>query len=447
MEERSLLELANKLREERGLVAYVDLNENSVKVLNADSTTEFTSIKSEEEVSDDSIFSRGRTGSDLIDPAVLGFSTKTFSDGDQELSEIVMLMFCDDISKDCLMGGVYVKDNSIRLFSEEAVTKAEVQIIISKIVEEEKQKVQNQKHDLTMLHLANDLRREYGMIAYSLDQGDKHCVVVKLVDRKKDVELIQEKPKGRELERYLLHQKGSVSALDHMDVYGAFFDNCFPDAKISEYNLLLFCDRVSNYLQIGEIYLDKKVIYVLGKPFSNKNELLTALPAIVKEELVKEQRSALQELAELAYNYDYVQDGRAVILDGVAYVADTSSTLLYKHGSYYLEGYLANGKVVWSRVDKNRFRPINVETDGPKEKEVVRQIHLLETLYYSDLYIVYRSIVKGEEKIVIRSPYPVAILEDGEFAYYFETKPDAEVAKKESMLSKLMPKWRGKELE
>lgn len=245
--------------------------------------------------------------------------------------------------------------------------------------------------------------------------------------KENDVVRIDEIPTDSTVHLYLTKQKGSLSALQHLDAFEQLLNKPFETGEVTEYGLLEFCDQLSNYLNLGEIYLEDKFICVLGKKFDNKDELLIELPRLVREAVEQETLGMLYTLAEMAGEFEYAQNGKAVILDGVAYVADSMSTLAKKDSNYYIEGYMKNGKVHWSSIDKSRFRPVEAEAEGNGKKDGVTEIFLLETLYHSDLYIVYRSVLEKEKNKVVRSPYPVAILEDGEYAFYFETKEGSEL--------------------
>lgn len=429
-----LIKLANDLRKDYGAVAYFSINkeevDGSVNILTNLEANTLISVTSKEEIPKDIVYAQGQESVSLLTEVIQDISKESSESTSENVNNVVLLVFVDEFTRATNIGGVYVQDNVIHAFNSEMKTINEFKLLLNTKIEEEKSLHKYDRIDIEQLRLANNLRKDYSMVVYNIYNPETGITstVAASAGEKGELKVIDKVPSKEELSTFLTEQKGDSSLASNLDIYEQHFHSLFEDGIVDEIRLLLLCGYISSYIKLGDIYLEGNTIKALGIPYLDYRTLLSELPALVSMESRKKLRKGLEELASLALQYEFIQNDKAVVLDGVAYIAESNAAMLGKPTRYYIEGYLNNGKVIWTYVDQTKFKKIEVETDAFKEKDKVKEILLLETLFYSSLYTVYRSVLKDELVKVIQSPYPVAILEDGVYAFYFETKEDNEEA-------------------
>lgn len=395
--------LANKVRRDYNIVAFYDEQEVCVKVLKKHSLVKYYNIEFIEQL-DIENSSTGRKGIELTDDTmykeVLGIV-------EEDLSKL-----CNLIAHKCGISQIYHADEMAYLCEKPHETYTSVIEQLREMIAVERRAVISKKDNaLKSLRLANSIRKKYKSVTYLKES----TLEVMTFDGNKEVP-IKRNLIGQISNKESLNTKNivDIEEVKHLIFYNNLIINNAVFGVDEEYGNLYVCDMISKYLKVGDIHLHNNKIYIHGEKMNTKPELFLRLPEIIFN-TSKENHSVitLDNLAKKAYSSEYVQEDKAVILDGVAYIAESQTILGQKVGSYYMEGYIFKDQVIWSRLDRDKFKVIQTEQGD---------IHLLETLVFSDLDIVYRTIKENERSKTIEAPYPIAILEDGAYAYYFENK-------------------------
>lgn len=160
-----------------------------------------------------------------------------------------------------------------------------------------------------------------------------------------------------------------------------------------------FCEKATSITNIP-VKQYGTVVRLNNIDFLRKKDLIDYLNAF----------EVFNSLAELAYDYEVAEDGRGISLDGVAFVHDTKQAMIDNpQEDFPMEGYLYDGEVKWSRVDKEAFK-------GFKTKKGI--LYILRLLSDANIKTVYLN--KPKEFGVVEKPYPVAILPKNKYAYIFK---------------------------
>lgn len=161
-----------------------------------------------------------------------------------------------------------------------------------------------------------------------------------------------------------------------------------------------FCEEATNMTGIP-IKQYGTVVRLNNIDFEKKKDLLDYLSAF----------KVFDKLAELACGYEIAEDGRGILLDGIAYVHDSKRTMIDNPQNEIvpLEGYLSDEEVKWVNIDKSAFRCYNTEKGT---------LYIINKLAEEDIKTVYPS--KPREFGVTEKPYPIAILPKNKYAYIFK---------------------------
>ena len=265
---------------------------------------------------------------------------------------------------------------------------------------------------LDLLRLSNELRRDYGVVSFlSLETSGLFVRVVTPASSY----LISSRDEIPKLSKQSQFYEEMIQRLRTWDVIEKAVSNCLASRSIGEFDLLMACSKLSDGLFLGDVFLEKGKIVVLGHPFSSRENLLNDLPNIIKKSraMFSVQASFIDKLLELSTDVIYLQKGKALLLDEIAYVADCAETLCCKKEKYPMEGYVTKTGIKWESIDKSRFK--NIETTHGS-------IQILDLLYHCKDITVMRERRPWERRKVGESPYPIALLEDGGYAYFYKKK-------------------------
>jgi hypothetical protein len=263
---------------------------------------------------------------------------------------------------------------------------------------------------LELLNLANDLRRDYGVVAFmSLESNGLYCKVIS----SSSVYLISNKDEILKLARQEQFYEEMINRLSSWNIVVKSIDMCLCSGSIGEFDLLMVCGKISELLMLGDVYLKSGKIIALGKQFNSRDALVKELPELIKNsrEKFSVQSDLINKLIKLSTDVIYVQNKKAVVLDEIAYVADCMETLNRKSDEYPMEGYVIKSGIKWTKVDKNRFKKVKTNHG---------EILMIDFLAEKGEVSVLRNIRPWERRKVGESPYPIAILEDGSYSYYYK---------------------------
>lgn len=153
--------------------------------------------------------------------------------------------------------------------------------------------------------------------------------------------------------------------------------------------------------EIGKYF--NKTVVIENKHYHSKDEIYNAFEPSV----------TMQEIKDLCNHVDKTRDGQGIVCDGVALITTSLDYIRNPQRLHYkLEGYLDNkGKLSWVTVNPSAFR--TVQTDGG-------DIQILRS-FQDAKYTFYRFTLMTDLG-VIKKPYPVAILKDGVYAFYYRRR-------------------------
>lgn len=119
----------------------------------------------------------------------------------------------------------------------------------------------------------------------------------------------------------------------------------------------------------------------------------------------------MASIQELCNHYDISLDGKGIVCDGIAYITlDRDMLEDDLRQRYPIEGYLdKRGRLNWVTVTRGAFMP--VETTGGR-------IYALRA-FQGQRHYYYRSVTPIDFGVK-RKPYPVALLDEKTYAYYYK---------------------------
>lgn len=161
-----------------------------------------------------------------------------------------------------------------------------------------------------------------------------------------------------------------------------------------------FCEKATNLTNIP-VKQYGVVVRLNNIDFLNKRSLIEYLNAF----------NIFNTLSELADDYNVAEDGRGISLDGVAYVHDSRQSMIDNpQEEFPIEGYLFDGEVKWSRVNKDAFKKFKTD------KGVTYVLDIGSGNSIKNLYL-----KKPKEFGVIEKPYPIAILPKNKYVYMYKS--------------------------
>jgi hypothetical protein len=254
-----------------------------------------------------------------------------------------------------------------------------------------------------MYRKANDVRRIFGIPAYT----DGEYIMVPTGEATKmninnatNVSQLRQIKVSESLQKTKIQQlKGDKKGVESL----------FRLPEVTEESLLFLCNVLARKLYLP-VYLHGNIIVVGDKTAKNLSELKAVIFGGKKEDIPV--YKALRDIADKSDTSIMIQDGKACVLDGVAYLAATYQDYISVNpnvqSKVVLMGYLKDGNPVWEKIDQSKYTSAKAEGD--------KSIRILHTLDKEKVKEVYRT--KTVSIGVKAYSYPIAILEDGALAYY-----------------------------
>lgn len=166
-----------------------------------------------------------------------------------------------------------------------------------------------------------------------------------------------------------------------------------PDDLLTQFEALTKCS----------LFTDGTRYRMCGVEFPTKESLI----AYIQARDVK----AFDYLKDKVQVFQYVQAGRGVILDGVAYVGISQNAMAAYTPEVAVKGFLSGKEtIMWKSHDDKHF--YSFKTDHGDVK-------VLETLKKDKLKAVFAKLIPTD--ILAKTmPYPVAVLPQGEYAFSYQ---------------------------
>lgn len=245
------------------------------------------------------------------------------------------------------------------------------------------------------LILANELRKTKKRVIYTKGDGEKiFCMETPDVEKE-----YKEGSKLKSMNGYVQERLERFDA--HLLSIDAAFDIGYA---ITDIHLLRFVDLIAQYLYIGDVYYEAGIVFIYGKQFNNRIDVYDMLPSILEKNPL-----TLKSLALEATKAQYVDNYTGVILDDVCYIARNYHFFKTNTETTPIKGYIANGKLTWTDVDESAFIELATK-EGANVRILKAEKNRVEVVYRSKKVYNFKGLKKY--------PYPIAILEDGEYAFY-----------------------------
>lgn len=167
-----------------------------------------------------------------------------------------------------------------------------------------------------------------------------------------------------------------------------------------------FADKLNNYLNEQDaVKVFRNVVVMNNKPYFNRTQIKDDFKEIYNLNIIK----------DMCNSYEITFGGCGIVCDGIALITTSKEFLKDMNRKQYpIEGYIeSDGSLYWVNVKESAFTSQKVKNSD---------IHIKLLKGFQDTsYSVYRMITVFDVGIV-HKPYPVAILEDGTYAFYYKKR-------------------------
>lgn len=167
-----------------------------------------------------------------------------------------------------------------------------------------------------------------------------------------------------------------------------------------------FAARVGYYLKDADaVHVFRNVIVINNKCYHTRAEIIEDFQEVFDMDTIQ----------EMCNQYEIALDGCGIVCDGIALITTNKEYLKTSARKIYpIEGYITKrGKLEWYHVAESAYM-----TQAVKGSDL--KIRMLKG-FQDTSYTVYRAITVFDTGIV-QKPYPIAILEDGSYAFYYKKR-------------------------